>query len=143
MNDSQLVSCSGGSLPVTRFVPPLQKVEFEIVYEGKLPSGGEEDIIAKADFTERVTGTRHSTVEDELTSVKVELEASYTAVDNPSKNRHIFGVGEEADLKCLPVLSGVSASSSLGRKLMQTNKVVVFVFFPVMAAFALWLAGGY
>ena len=26
---------------------------------------------------------------------------------------------------------------------MQTNKVVVFVFFPVMAAFALWLAGGW
>ena len=113
-NGDKLVSCSGGSLPVARFVPPLQKVEFEIVYEGQLPSGGEEDIIAKADFTERGTGTRHSTVEDEMTSVKVELEASYTAVDNPSKNRHIFGVGEEAELKCIPALTTLYASSSFG-----------------------------
>ena len=113
-NGNKLIACSGGSLPVTRFVPPLQKVEFEIVYEGKLPSGSARDIKAKADFTERVTGTRHSTQRDWLTSVKVELEASYTAVDNPNKNRHIFGVGEEANLKCRPVLSGVSASSSLG-----------------------------
>ena len=113
-NGNKLIACSGGSLPVTRFVPPLQKIEFEIVYEGKLPSGSARDIRAKADFTERVTGTRHSTQRDWLTSVMVELEASYTAVDNPNKNRHIFGVGEEANLKCRPVLSGISASSSLG-----------------------------
>ena len=94
MNDSQLVSCSGGSLPVTRFVPPLQKVEFEIVYEGKLPSTREEDIIAKADFTERVTGTRHSTQRDWLTSVMVELEAVDVAHDNPCQNRHVMGVHE-------------------------------------------------
>ena len=88
------MSCSGGSLPVTRFVPPQQKIEFEIVYEGKLPSGSERDIIAKADFTERGTGTRHQTGEDELTAVKVELEAVDETQDNPCMNRHIYGVDE-------------------------------------------------
>ena len=93
-NGNKLIACSGGSLPVTRFVPPLQKVEFEIVYEGKLPSGSEEDIVAKADFTERGTGTRHSTQRDWLTSVKVELEAVDEAQDNPCMNRHMYGVHE-------------------------------------------------
>ena len=102
MNDSQLVSCSGGSLPVTRFVPPLQKVEFEIVYEGKLPSSSEDDIIAKADFTERGTGTRHSTQRDWLTSVKVELEAVDVAHDNPCQNRHVMGVHEWVNYRHYP-----------------------------------------
>ena len=70
--------------------------------EGKLPSGGEWDIIAKADFTERGTGTRHSTFEDELTSVKVELEAVYDAPENHNPCRHVYGVGEKVKLKHEP-----------------------------------------
>ena len=113
-NGAKLVSCSGGSLPVTRFVPPQQKVEFEVVYEGRLPSGGVHDIIAKADFTERGTGTRHSTRRDWLTSVKVRIQARQTAVDNPNQNRHIYGVGEELSLTCVPGSCVTSASASLG-----------------------------
>ena len=89
-------------------------VEFEIVYEGKSPSGGEEDIIAKADFTERGTGTRQATAEDGLTSVKVQIQANRTAVDNPNQNRHIYGVGEELSLICVPGSCVTGASSSLG-----------------------------
>ena len=107
-NGDKLIACLGGSLPVTRFVPPLQKVEFEIVYEGKLPSGSEEDIIAKADFTERVTGTRHSTQRDWLTSVKVELEAEYDAPTNHCSNRHIYGVGEKIKLRHYPQSAGLN-----------------------------------
>ena len=114
MNDSQLVSCSGGSLPVTRFVPPQQKVEFEIVYEGKLPSGSERDIIAKADFTERGTGTRQQTGEDELTAVRVEVVTTHVAIENPNMNRHVYGVGEQTNFKFLPASSVNEVSSSLG-----------------------------
>ena len=39
--DDKLVRVSGRSLPVTVTVPPEQKVAFEIVYEGKEPSGSE------------------------------------------------------------------------------------------------------
>ena len=70
VNGDKLVTCAGGSLPVTRFVPPRQKLEFEIEYEGLLPSDALGDIVARADFTERETGTRHQTYSNELTSVK-------------------------------------------------------------------------
>ena len=109
-NGNKLIACSGGSLPVTRFVPPLQKVEFEIVYEGKLPSGSARDIRAKADFTERVTGTRHSTRDDRMTSVKLELEAVYIAPTNHNQSRHIYGVGEKVRVEVLPSLSDVTLS---------------------------------
>ena len=38
VNGDRLVTCAEGSLPVTRFVPPRQKLELEIEYEGMLPS---------------------------------------------------------------------------------------------------------
>jgi hypothetical protein len=113
-NGDKLIACSGGSLPVTRFVPPQQKIEFEIIYEGQLPSGSEEDIIAKADFTERVTGTRHSTVEDEMTSVKVELEAVYIAPTNHNQSRHVYGVGEDVVFTVKPPLADIELEAVKG-----------------------------
>ena len=107
-NGDKLIACSGGSLPVTRFVPPLQKVEFEIVYEGKLPSSSEDDIVAKADFTERVTGMRHSTRDDRMTSVKVELEADKTAPENPDRHRHVYGIAEDVHYRSFPASVNVT-----------------------------------
>ena len=119
-NGDTLIACSGGSLPVTRFVPPQQKVEFEIDYEGKLPSGGERDIIAKADFTERGTGTRHSTQRDWLTSVKVELEADQNAPDPTASNfRHKYGVLEQVNFRHLPLSATVTWEFSAGGDLIS------------------------
>lgn len=103
--DNRLVRISGGMLPVTRFVPPGQELEFEIEYEGCLPSGSEDDIIATARMTgEGVPSTIQT---DELTSVKVELRAVYEAPENPNPTRHLYGVGEKVEVEVWPKLTGI------------------------------------
>jgi len=92
--DDRLVSVSGGSLPVVQFVPPRQKLEFDIEYEGRSPSGSEGDIVATSTFADSGSGGEGVPSTAELTSVKVELEAVDLAPGNQNVNRHVFGVHE-------------------------------------------------
>jgi len=105
VGDGKLVRISTGTLPITRFVPPQQKLEFEIEYEGHLPSGAEEDIVATATMTGE--DVQPTTVTDELTSVKLELRAVYEAPENPNPTRHLYGVGELVEFEVCPKISTV------------------------------------
>jgi len=108
---SRLNVVSGRPLPVTQFVPPGQMLEFRVVYEGVEPSAGEEDIVAKAKFTERETGTVLPIDRAYLTSIKLSLEAVYEAPENPNPSRHVYGVGEKVRFRTIPALSSVSFST--------------------------------
>ena len=98
--DDKLVRVSGRSLPVTVSLPPEQKVAFEIVYEGKKPSGRENDIVATATFTEE--DSQPSSSDTELTSVKVELTPVDLPPMNPSPHRHLVGINEKVNLAAAP-----------------------------------------
>jgi len=108
---NRLLSVSGGTLPVTRFVPPGQRLSLEIVYEGVMASGGEEDIFASAEFTESETGRIISANDAFQTVVKVELEAVYEAPENKNPSRHVYGVGEQVKFRAFPALTGVRFST--------------------------------
>ena len=45
-----------------------------------------------------------------LTSVKVELEAVYTAPENPCASRHTYGVGEKVAFRTVPQGSAITVS---------------------------------
>ena len=102
--DDKLVRVMGRSLPVTVTVPPEQRVAFEIVYEGKEPSGNENDIKVHGEFEENNAeeGSGPLVSDAELTAVKVELETKFPAYENNCKQRHIYGVGETVFQHCYP-----------------------------------------
>ena len=106
----------GPDIPTSITVPAGHCKTYEFTYRGNLPSGSEEDITVHGEFHENnpEAGSQPLTSDDELTSVKVKLEAAHTAVENPNANRHVFGVGEDAVLKISPLLDLVDVSSSLG-----------------------------
>ena len=98
--DDKLVRVMGRSLPVTVTVPPEQRVAFEVVYEGKEPSGSERDIVVTATFTEE--DRQPSSSDAFLTSVKVELTPVDLPPMNSSPNRHIMGIHEKVNLAVVP-----------------------------------------
>ena len=105
-NAEKLVRVSGIELPIEVDVPAGHKVAFDIVYEGGEASGSENDVVATAQFIDNEDGDLGS-VEDELTVVKVRLEAVYVAPENSSQNRHIYGVGEKVNFHISPVLPSI------------------------------------
>ena len=106
----------GPDIPTSITVPAGHCKTYEFTYCGNLPSGSEEDITVHGEFHENnpEEGSQPLTSDDELTSVKVRIQASRTAVDNPNQDRHIYGVGEELSLICVPGSCVTSASASFG-----------------------------
>ena len=106
----------GPDIPTSITVPAGHCKTYEFTYRGNLPSGSEEDITVHGEFHENnpEAGSQPLTSDDELTSVKVRIQANQTAVDNPNQDRHIYGVGEELSLICVPGSCVTSASASLG-----------------------------
>ena len=100
VNASKLDSVDG-DLPDSIFVPPLQKLEFDVCYEGNEPSTGEGDIAVTGTFTPRDGGTA-LTDSDTLTSIRLELQAVYEAPENPCTNRHVYGVFETVRVSVSP-----------------------------------------
>ena len=96
----RLVCVRGGGLPVSRFVPPQQRLEFEIDYEGRVASEEQDDIVARAEIDVDSSSAASSTAS--LTSVEVELRVVYDAPENGSKTRHLYGVGELVELRHCP-----------------------------------------
>ena len=91
-NASRLTAVEG-SLPERTFVPPMQKVAFDVCYEGEGPSTAADDIVATGTFTPRNGGTA-LTDSDTLTSVRVELKVINIAFENESLYRHEYGINE-------------------------------------------------
>ena len=112
LGEDKLERVSGHVLPVEQDVGPGKKIDFTIVYKGRLPSTAAEDIIVTTTFTENVPDATQEQDEEKLTSVKVELEAVYVAPANTNQNRHVYGVGEKVKLRHFPV--GARLSWSLG-----------------------------
>ena len=110
--ENKLERVSGHLLPVEQEVLPGKKLDFTIVYKGQLPSTDAEDIVVTTTFTETAEGATPSSGEDELTSVKVELEALLTAPAFTNCTRHTYGVNERIKLHWTPHLNSVTWTSS-------------------------------
>ena len=96
-----------GSLPGRTFVPPMQKLEFDVCYEGNEPSVSADDVVVTGTFTPRNGGTT-LTDSDTLTSIRLTMTAVYEAPENPCTNRHVYGVGEKVRFDVVPKLSDLT-----------------------------------
>ena len=99
---------SGRVLPVEQDIEAGMKLDFTVGYKGKMPSGEANDIVVTTTFTENAEGAEPVSSRSKLTSVKVELETVYEALENPCINRHVYGVGEKVKFTVSPSLSGMT-----------------------------------
>ena len=95
----------GPDIPTSITVPAGHCKTYEFTYRGNLPSGSEEDITVHGEFQENnpEAGSQPLTSDDELTSVKVKLEADQSAPDTAASNsRHVYGVYERVNFRHYP-----------------------------------------
>ena len=104
VNGAKLLQVDGGTLPVTGHVAAAESVAVTAIYEAVSPSGGEGDIVAKAEFAEDETGRTLTDLHSALTAVKVEVEP-YVSIGGAMR-RHLLGVREEVNVNVSP--SGVA-----------------------------------
>ena len=105
----------GPDIPTSITVPAGHCKTYEFTYRGNLPSGSEEDITVHGEFHENnpEEGGQPLTSDDELTSVKVVLEADENAPDSEASNfRHKYGVFEQVNFRHYPSTASVSWSFS-------------------------------
>ena len=107
LGDDKLERALGHLLPVEQDVGPGKKIDFTIVYKGRLPSTTAEDIVVTTTFTENVQGATQEVCTVELTSVKVELSSLNVSLD-AFPNRHIRGIGEMVSCEWSPSMAGLS-----------------------------------
>ena len=110
VGEDKLERVSGHVLPVEQDVGPGKKIDFTIVYKGRLPSTAAEDIIVTTTFTENVPNATQEQDEERLTSVKALIVSSCLIEDVP--NRHCFGFRENFIVEIVP--SGVNETISRG-----------------------------
>ena len=113
VGEDKLERVSGHVLPVEQDVGPGKKIDFTIVYKGKLPSSAAEDIVVTTAFTENVAGATPSSSQAKLTSVKVELSSLNVSLEE-YPNRHIRGIGEKVSCEWTPSVSGLSFQTQNG-----------------------------
>ena len=106
VNASKIDSVEG-YLPDSVFIPPMQKLEFDVCYEGNEPSVSADDVVVTGTFTPRNGGTT-LTDSDTLTSIRLSMTAVYEAPENPCTNRHVYGVGEKVRFDVVPKLSDLT-----------------------------------
>lgn len=106
LGEDKLERVFGHVLPVEQDVSPGKKLDFAIVYKGRLPSISAEDIVVTTTFAENAAGATQEVITVELTSVKVELTTVYVAPENPCPHRHMYGVGEKVVFDVSPSVSG-------------------------------------
>ncbi len=115
-----LVQYGGRPLPFEQDLEPGEEVAFKNTYRAVRPSGGEDDIVVTATFTE--TGTEWSqTTVDKATAVKVTIKPRVLAPKNESLFRHKFGIGEIVDCESLPTVSSVCWKRNGGGTLKESS----------------------
>ncbi|MBQ3340860.1 MAG: hypothetical protein IJG84_03110 [Kiritimatiellae bacterium] len=114
---------SGRVLPVEQDIEAGMKLDFTVGYKGKMPSAGANDIEVTTTFTENAEGAEPVSSQAQLTSVKVELEAVYVALENTNQNRHVYGVGEKVKFIVTPNLPQVAMSVN---KADSTDRVTAY-----------------
>ena len=110
-NLGKLTSDGSVSLPITRTLEPNEVFGVVIALEGAQASASEGDIVARAEFVDALSGEHLIGEPSALTSIKLELQAVYTAPANPCMNRHTYGVGEKVRFIVSPQLSVVGVST--------------------------------
>ena len=101
-----LVPYGGSPLPFERDLEPGEEVAFKTTYRAVRPSGGKDDIVVTATFTENETGWTETTV-DKATAVKVTVRPKVHAPENDKEFRHKFGIGEIVDCVYQPEAAAV------------------------------------
>ncbi len=108
-----LVPYGGCPLPFEQDLEPGEEVAFKTTYRAVRPSGGKDDIVVTATFTENETGWTETTV-DKATAVKVTVNPKVTAPENESFGRHKYGVREEVSCLYFPSSASVAWQASSG-----------------------------
>ena len=103
-----LVQYGGRPLPFEQDLEPGEEVAFKNTYRAVRPSGGEDDIVVTATFTENETDWSQTTI-DKTTAVKVSVQPRIHAPENDKDFRHKFGIGEIVDCTYQPAASSVTA----------------------------------
>ncbi len=102
-----LVPYGGLPLPFERDLEPGEEVAFKTTYRAVKPSGGKDDIVVTATFTENETGWTATTV-DKATAIRLKFEPVVEAPENRSQGRHTYGVCEEVRCEQSPSAPNVS-----------------------------------
>ena len=108
-----LVQYGGSPLPFECDLEPGEEVTFKNTYRAVRPSGGEDDIVVTATFTENETEWSQTTV-DKATAIRLEFKAVLRAVENPCPNRHRLGVNEKINCFQTPSAPKVNWSTPGG-----------------------------
>ncbi len=115
-----LVPYGGSPLPFERGLEPGEEVAFKTTYRAVKPSGGKDDIVVTATFTENETGWTATTV-DKATAVKVTVKPRVLAPENESLARHKFGIGEIVDCENQPTIESVRWEKNGGGNLKESS----------------------
>ncbi len=102
-----LVPYGGSPLPFEQDLESGEEVAFKITYRAVKPSGGKDDIVVTATFTENETGWTETTV-DKATAIRLKFEPVVAAPENRSIGRHTYGVCEEVRCEQSPSTPNVS-----------------------------------
>ena len=106
-NMDKLVAVNGNvTLPYNDVLAPGASYHATGVYEGVNESDEENDVVVQGSLVPNYPYNVPSP-QAQLTSVKVALEAEFTARDNPCQTRHTYGVGERVRFDVTPALSAV------------------------------------
>ncbi len=107
-NMEKLVAVDGGVLlPYYDSLAEGETFYATGVYEGAEGSSGEGDVVVQGGIVPNYPFIPPSD-DASLTSVKVALEAEFTARDNPCQTRHTYGVGERVRFTATPGLSTIN-----------------------------------
>ena len=107
VNVDKLVAVDGNvTLPYDDVLAPGASYHASGVYEGVNESDEANDVVVQGCLVPNYPYNVPSP-QARLTSVKVELEAEYTARDNPCQSRHTYGVGERVKFNVTPALSAI------------------------------------
>ena len=115
-----LVPYGGSPLPFERDLEPGEEVSFKTTYRAVKPSGGKDDIVVTATFTENETGWTETTV-DKATAVQVTVRPRVHAPENDKEYRHKFGIGEIVDCGNQPKVESVRWKRNGGGTLKESN----------------------
>ena len=103
------VACGPVVLPLSINLASNETFSAQFLFEGELPSVATNDIAVTGNLLPNGANEAIQSA-SALTSVKVALEAVYTAPENPCASRHRYGVGEKVTFRTVPQSDTITAS---------------------------------
>ena len=96
-----LVQYGGSPLPFECDLEPGEEVTFKNTYRAVRPSGGEDDIVVTATFSENETDWSQTTI-DKATAIRLRFRVNVLAPENDCDYRHRYGVREKVECSSEP-----------------------------------------